>query len=1060
MFIQNISQEVWGGEAGKYRLRDSEGQPIDLTPEDTCLRVAKGLASLEPKPEEWEVEFSRILLEGKFAGGGRIMANVGAGDLKRDASPINCTVLRQIPDSMDGIMQTAKESAMTLRTGAGVGYDFSPIRPSGAYVFGAGAETSGVISFMKIFDATCSTVMSGGGRRGAQMGCLDIQHPEIENFITCKREDGVLRYFNLSVLITDAFMTAVRDDAMWKLWFWERCEKCDIEEIGADEVAVMKAGDIPFRYPEYDYFSYAADHTEVLSGNCEVGTIFKKRVFKVLRAVELFDKIMTSTYNFAEPGFILIDRVNRDNILWFCEVIRATNPCVPSDTWVHTEEGPKQVSDLIGQECTLMVNGKPYQSEGFFKTGYKSVLNLETKEGFKLRLTPNHKVMVVSSNNGDKIISNWKEAGEIEIGDKVILHDHSDSAYWLGTDKMNGVYSVDQGYLMGLLVGDGTLKKDSAILSVWSSDNENGYESIMSRVNMSIRHLKKRADFKGWHKIAGRNEYRLKLSGIRDLAHEFGMSNQNKFITPKMEKASHAFSAGFLRGLFDADGSVQGDQSKGVSVRLAQSNLETLEAVQRMLLRFGIVSKIYKFRRESGESLLPNGKGGKKLYKTKAQHELVISKSNLKTFERLIGFADDTKHSKLVNLLSDYKRELNKESYAVTISSISDGGICDVYDVQVPGINAFDANGIYVHNCGEQPLPANASCLLASMILAPYVMNKFADDSFFDWEAFEVDIAVATRMMDNVVEINNLPLPEMREQILQKRRHGLGFTGLGTVFNMLGMSYGDDASQAFADKIAYTIAKVSLFMNMELAQEKGHAPIFDTIVSRQNAIDSGYMKRLLSTFDDDLRHGLEQEILEHGLRFSHATSIAPTGTMSLTWGNNCSNGVEPSFTDEYARNFRQHGKKTKVQEIVRSLEYHLWIEMYGDRELPSHWRVSNDLSVEDHINIQAKIQKWVDSAVSKTANVPTDYPFEDFKKIYMMGWEKGLKGITTFRYNPEAFSGVLVRKEDLENTKYVFILADNEEITVSGSDTIEYDGELHNAANLFDALKEGMYGDM
>lgn len=688
MFIQNISQEVWGGESGKYRLRDSDGEPIDLTPEDTCLRVAKGLASLEKNPQDWELEFSRILLEGKFAGGGRIMANVGAGDLKRDASPINCTVLRQIPDSMEGIMQTAKESAMTLRTGAGVGYDFSPIRPSGAYVFGAGAETSGVISFMKIFDATCGTVMSGGGRRGAQMGCLDIQHPEIENFITCKREDGVLRYFNLSVLITDAFMTAVRDNDIWKLWFWERCEKCDIEEIGVDEIAVMKAGDIPFRHPEYDHFSYAADHTEVLSGNCTVETIFKKRVFKVLQAVDLFEKIMTSTYNFAEPGFILIDRVNRDNILWFCEVIRATNPC------------------------------------------------------------------------------------------------------------------------------------------------------------------------------------------------------------------------------------------------------------------------------------------------------------------------------------------------------------------------------------GEQPLPANASCLLASMILAPYVQKMFSPDAFFDWESFESDIAIATRMMDNVVEINNLPLAEMRDQILQKRRHGLGFTGLGTIFNMLGMSYGDEVSQVFAERLSLTIAKVSLFQNIQLAQEKGCAPIFDTIVSRQSALKSGYLSRLLETFEDDVRADIEYQILEYGLRFSHATSIAPTGTMSLTWGNNCSNGVEPSFTDEYARNFRQHGKKTKVQEIVKSLEYHLWTEMYGDKELPTHWRVSNDLSVEDHINIQASIQKWIDSAVSKTANVPTDYPFEDFKEIYMMGWEKGLKGVTTFRYNPEAFSGVLVRKEDLENTKYVFILADNEEITVSGSDTIEYDGELHNAANLFDALKEGMYGDM
>ncbi len=687
MFKQNISREIWGGEAGKYRLRDSEGNPIDKTPQDSCFRVAQALAEIEGKGVDiWAPKFAKLLSAGKMAGGGRIMANLGSGSHKRDASPINCVVVRQIPDSMEGIMQTAKESAMTLRAGCGVGYDFSPIRPRGAYVFGAGAETSGVISFMKIFDAVCSTVMSGGGRRGAQMGCLDIQHPEIEAFITCKRQDGMLRYFNLSTLITDDFMQAVIEDKMWHLWFWEKCEACDEEDL---PTKLIEKDDIPFRHPEYEQFKFAAEHTEVLRGNCTVDTIFKKRIFKALPAKELFDKVMRSTYDFAEPGFILIDRIHKENNLYFCEVIRATNPC------------------------------------------------------------------------------------------------------------------------------------------------------------------------------------------------------------------------------------------------------------------------------------------------------------------------------------------------------------------------------------GEQPLAPNASCLLGSMILPPYVMNAFKDDCTFDWESFEDDVAIANRLLDNVVEVNNLPLPEMDEQIRTKRRHGLGFTGLGSLFNMMRMRYGSPESIEFADRLSKTIAQVSLRTNVELAKEKGPAPIFEGEDNRAAVLKSGYMIRLLGSFSDEEEKQLREDIMTYGLRYSHATSIAPTGTMSLTWGNNCSNGIEPSFSNSYMRNIRQPGKKTKVQEEVMSLEYLLWKEAGGDEEsLPEWWSITDSLSPEDHIYIQSAVQKWVDSAVSKTINVPTDIPFEEFKNIYMLGWENGLKGVTTFRFNPEAFSGVLVRKEDLEATEYVFVLEGDQEVVVKGSDNIEYDGEIHNAANLFDALKEGMYGDM
>lgn len=685
MFKQKISREIWGGDNGKYRLRDSEGNIIEKTPEDSCMRVAGGLSDVELLNKSyWKDRFYNLMASGRMAGGGRIMANIGSGDYKKSASAINCVVLRQIPDSMEGIMQTAKEAALTLRAGCGVGYDFSTIRPKGFYVYGAGSETSGVISFMKIFDATCSTVMSGGARRGAQLGALDIQHPEIENFITCKREDGVLRYFNLSVLITDKFMNAVKDGENWNLWFWKK------STLKPDEskIKLIRKDDIPYHYPEYDFFKFAEDHTEVVFGNCTTDTVFAKSIMKTLPAKDLFDKMMKSTYDFAEPGFILVDKLNSENTLYFTEIQRASNPC------------------------------------------------------------------------------------------------------------------------------------------------------------------------------------------------------------------------------------------------------------------------------------------------------------------------------------------------------------------------------------GEQNLGFENSCLLGSMILHPYVTNAFSDSVKFDWVTFEEDVRTATRMLDNVVELSNLPLPALTAQLNLKRRHGLGFTGLGTTFNMMRMRYGGKESLEFTDKLMHTIAKISLEENINLAKEKGCAPIFDSSEHRELVIKSKYLERLLNSLGSTRSEELIRGILQHGLRFSHATSIAPTGTMSLTWGNNCSNGLEPSFSNSYMRNIRQPGKKTKVQEEVMSYEYHLWKEQGNGNSTPDWWSVTDDLSVDDHINVQAAVQKWTDAACSKTINVPTDMPFGDFKETYFKGWEAGLKGVTTFRFNPEVFTGVLVRKEDLEKTKYVFITEDKKEILVNGSDDIMYDGELHNAANLFDALKEGLYGDM
>jgi len=666
--FQPASEDIWDK---KYRLKDKHGEAVDDSIQATYDRVALALSAVESedKREFWHNRFVWALANGAIPAG-RIMSNAGAEAHKPATSTINCTVSGTVPDSMDGILSMVHEAGLTLKAGCGIGYEFSTLRPKGAYVSGAGAYTSGPLSFMDIYDKMCFTVSSAGGRRGAQMGTFDISHPDIMEFVRAKREDGRLRQFNLSCLITRDFMEAVKNDADWDLVF--PASKMEMDD-----------GDtrIVFNHVANPPKSAAKDDRGLVA--C--------RVYKTLKAQRLWDVIMASTYDYAEPGFILIDEVNELNNNWFCEDVRATNPCVTADTWVQTADGPRQVSGLLGHGFDVMVDGKSHATgaAGFFKTGHKEVFRLQTKAGYALRLTGNHRVRKVTELTRWSCSTEWAEAGSLQAGDKILMHEH-------GNLTWPGEMSREQGYLLGLLLGDGILKNDAAILSAWPAQQvanatsgtvADGAYALMQEAEQAARSMPHRSDFNGWHEISGRGEFRLKSASLRDLAFKLGMQPGAKAITPAMERDSSDFYEGFLRGLFDADGSVQGSQAKGVSVRLAQSDVVCLESVQRMLLRLGIASTVYQNCRPAGESLLSDGKGGKLYYATKAQHELVISGSGLHDFNARIGFADTDKQSHLSLLLGSYKRKLNRECFIAEVSSITPDGVEDVFDVQVPGIN-------------------------------------------------------------------------------------------------------------------------------------------------------------------------------------------------------------------------------------------------------------------------------------------------------------------------------------------------------------------------------------
>ena len=380
------------------------------------------------------------------------------------------------------------------------------------------------------------------------------------------------------------------------------------------------------------------------------------------------------------------------------------NPCVTADTWIHTEKGARQVKDLIGKQTSVYVDGELFSTtpEGFWLTGIKPVLKVITQEGYELRLTDNHQLLKVTVQTQHKQYSEWTEAKDLSPGHYILVHNHREAQHW------DSFGTFDEGWLIGNLIGNGSISSTqwgkTAFLRYWEdSQDEMGRHAVALLKESGYYHEQQ--------------NYRVVQStGLARLAASYDVTLENKMPTGKIEEASYEFYRGFLRGLFDADGSVQGNQQKGISIRLSQSNLETLKIVQRMLARLGIISTIYQERRSEGYRYLPDSNRQPALYHCKAQHELVISNDNIYVFQNIIGFQKPDKANRLNELINGYKRKLNRERFVVKIKEIIPDGVEAVFDCTVPGVSRFDGNGIVAHNCGEI-IGSNFHCVSGDTLL-------------------------------------------------------------------------------------------------------------------------------------------------------------------------------------------------------------------------------------------------------------------------------------------------------------------------------------------------------
>src|SRR5215813_19605 len=647
--LQEASLNIWDT---KYRLKTKSGEPVDRDINGTFERVAKALAAVEEpaKRGEWYERFLWALQRGAIPAG-RITSNAGAEYHKPATSTINCTVSGTISDSMHDILDKVHEAGLTLKAGCGIGYEFSTLRPRGAYVSGAGAYTSGPLSFMDIFDKMCFTISSAGGRRGAQMGTFDVGHPDAMEFIRAKRENGRLRQFNLSLLITDEFMQAVREDHEWKLAFPLSQRECEADKPDLKDPS-------KFVWREWPVHQGYVVNDEGLVA-C--------KIYKTLPARRMWDVIMTSTYDFAEPGFILIDRVNEMNNNWWCENIRATNPCVTAHTRLGTRYGLVRMGDLYDARVDIQATvDKRALGEGmgvtvraavpvFMTAPSADVYRVVTKDGYEIKATEWHDFYTTRG----KI-----KLKDLKPGDEVLVQS--------GKGQFGGCGNQELGLVLGLITGDGHFTnrgrgKTAAVINLWGEDRDFAQE-IVSIVNSMIT---------GWaHSVRkyqvsaiavpARKQLDIRSVILTRVLEFYGITPNAKFQVPEIVwRGNEDCVRGYLRGLFQADGTVNvsGNGGTTCSVRLASSHPSLLKDVQMLLANFGIFCRVFK-RRAAGQRLLPDGKGGKKLHDCRADYELIIGSESRDRFMEEIGFISDAKNDKY----DEWKR-LHPQTYSEKFAS-------------------------------------------------------------------------------------------------------------------------------------------------------------------------------------------------------------------------------------------------------------------------------------------------------------------------------------------------------------------------------------------------------
>ncbi len=937
MALPNVTVELLDGTVTERTIEQVD-KPLETEPGQMLDRVARGLASVEKTAKarrEWQEKFRWLLDDFKFVPAGRILAAAGTD---AELTFYNCYVIPSPKDSRGGIIETLRQMTEIMSRGGGVGINISSLRPHHAYVKGVNGRSSGAVSWGALYSFVTGLIEQGGSRRGALMLILDDWHPDVFNFINSKREAGKITNANISVGISDRLMEAVKADGDWELKFPDTTSDGYDEHWDGDIDAWIAAGRPVVHY-------------------------------RTIKARELWNAIIESAWASAEPGVFFRERYNKMSNSHYYAPIISTNPCVTGDTRISTGRGMITARELFDSEqpIEVAIDGRFGVTQSFvpasrvFRTGRKAVYRLQTSEGYSLRATADHRVMTPSG---------WVELGQLQPGDRVHIFNRKGGFGAEGT--------LELGRVLGWMVGDGTVLDDKAVLSFFAEEKQELAPLFAEYVDALVQPLTAtgRAYPVGVQDIATRDEMRVESTRLRQVAKQHGLVS-NKFHVPEtVFQGSEEMQRGFLQALFTADGTVLDQGDKGGSVRLASNHAGLLEGIQQLLLNFGIASRIYRNRREAGWRMLPDADRQPQAYWCEAQHELAITKTNMRVFADEIGFILPRKQEQLSRYIQGrHARGLYSEKFVARVKSVTYEGVEDVFDLTEPLTHSFVANQIVVHNCGEQGLPGFGVCNLGAINLA-----RFYDEERHDvlWDDLDRAVRYATRFLDNVVEVTPYFFEQNERQQKGERRVGLNNMGLAELMIRLGIRYGSDESLAFIDRLYGFIARASYETSIELAQERGSFPMFNA----EQFLASGFMQ----TMPTDIR----EKVRRHGIRNVTLLTQAPTGSTGTMVAT--STGIEPFFSWKYYRKSRL-GLHEENAQIVQD-----WFDAHpGETELPDYFVTAMELTPEEHVRVQAAIQRWVDSSISKTANVPNHYTVEQTRELYEYMYELGCKGGTIYR---------------------------------------------------------------
>lgn len=986
MFKTDLAYDTW-----KKKYQFNNERPIE-----TFQRVARALASVEKEPEqeEWYEKFLSTIVKFDASGnpvglkctpGGRITANAGTSYKK--ATLLNCYVSGPVsgaqiqytrksktfdlsydvkyksddsPDDLINIFLTIVEQAKTLASEGGYGLNFDFIRPRGSIIKGTGILHPGVVSYMKIWDSVAECIVKGTSdgyvdklknylkddaefedlkrtmksmtRKGAMMAALSCSHPDIEEFIRCKQSSGVLTKFNISVLISDDFMEAVEKDEFYDL-------------------------------------------------------TFGGRVYKKIKARELYDLIMKSCYNRAEPGVLFVDNMHRNNPLAYLGKCTCTNPCLHGDSLFLTQKGLMPIVDLVGKTETIW-NGIEWTEAKFFYTGIKPVYEVRLSDGSSIKATEDHRF----SSEGETV--QLRET----LGKKI---DRFVGMNWKGRRiALTGEELVCLGYIFG----NGYFNKASnRYKHVDVSDQDKEIKELFRKIGEALKDV----DFNGKKILSPTVSNKCKDLGLPETSYPYRYFSQRLLTLPPDQMQQ------FLCGLYSARGFFSLEERKIV---LKCSSEKFIAQLQIILMSLGI--KSYSFARDyrNPDDIckgLPYGE----------DYSLNIVSEDVETFMNKIGFVQERKRN-ILPTADDRERKLSQAE----VISIRYIGMESVYDFSEPQTNWAFVNGFKTHNCGEVPGLDSLTtvCLLGSLNLTQYVERDDDGNPFFDYDSYGKDVTIFTRMLDNVNDLTYNAIPSFDWTTKNLRQIGVGLNGAGSALFMLGKKYSSEEAVEFIEELCHIKENLTWQASAHLAAEKGAFPAYD-----KEAFES------TEYFNSErLTEETKQLLRDHGARNGKTTTNPPLGNSSVLC-DNISNGIEPVYSLEYERtiickdwpqglheeNVRSELKKFKGKDFtywkgpyngqiyyyepqnrglcevhtIRDFGYQWLLDNYPEKDHGSFLVTTGDLNIEDHLKVQAAVQANVNQSVSKTSNLPEDYPFEDFKELYFKAWKHKLVGFTTYR---------------------------------------------------------------